>query len=273
MSFSFDLQFSSRAVDEDDEYGEQDEQQEEIIRNPIVRWSPKATLEMSSSGGIKCSSLLVVIGSAATGFVEIHLLRTLAHEIIGAVCMGSDDRGVSTFSQEASSDQSCFIYRLVDHPGVVAVQCKVNVSPEHLFSFSEQVMSKLCSPLTAVTVLSASSIAEYKSPFVSSELPLSFLRCLKSSKCNIQFIYPPLEQPNIVSGLSAQILTYCQIHCLSCILYQCFASTHCLQSEAIKALQGLLSCSPFKNILHRQNGDQELRNFCDARDNHIMLYS
>lgn len=67
-----------------------------------------------------------------------------------------------------------------------------------------QVMSKLCSPQTAVTVLTTSSAADYKSPLVSSDLPLSFLRYLKSNKCSTQVICPPLEQPNIISGLSAQ---------------------------------------------------------------------
>lgn len=72
-------------------------------------------------------------------FFEIHLLKKQELEIIGAGCMGFENHRVSTLIQEASNDPSCFIYRLVNHPDVVIVQCKVNISPEQLFLFTEQV--------------------------------------------------------------------------------------------------------------------------------------
>lgn len=270
----FSIYLSSRAVDEDEDY-EGDETITEVISAPVVRWSAKARREMESSGGhIQCSSLLVAIGTAATGFLDVHLLSTQPSEIIGAICCGMRDHEANTLSQQAHTDHTCFVHRLVGHPGVIAVQCKVDVATGQLFSWTEQIFSRLCAASTTVTVLSTSSITEYRSPLPPNDLPPNFLRSLKTCAVPEPLAAPPLEQPNIVSGLPAQIVTYCQVHQFPCVLYICYTDLSCLRSETMKSFRGLLSSSAFKGfILSNPNADKEMTKLCDAHGKHTMLYT
>jgi len=80
------------------------------------------------------------------GFLDVHVLSTQPSEVIAAVCCGMRDNEVNTLSQQAYTDHTCFVHRLVQHPGVVAVQCKVDLAAEQLFSWTEQVFCFLQSP-------------------------------------------------------------------------------------------------------------------------------
>jgi len=67
-----------------------------------------------------------------------------------------------------------------------------------------QVLSRLCATSTTVTVLSTSPITEFQSDLPPNDLPLNFIRSLKTCAVQEPLAVPPLEQPNIVSGLPAQ---------------------------------------------------------------------
>ena len=73
------------------------------------------------------------------GFSETYILGEQQSEKLGVVCSGIADSDVCTLSQTASTDNTCYIYRLTDKPDVILVQCKGDVAPEQAFSWTQQV--------------------------------------------------------------------------------------------------------------------------------------
>ena len=73
-----------------------------------------------------------------TGFIQSYFLHKET-EKIGVLCSGLTDKSTNTLDQEAFTDETCYIYRLKHEPSVVFCQCNTKVSPQHSYSWVQQV--------------------------------------------------------------------------------------------------------------------------------------
>jgi len=57
-----------------------------------------------------------------------------------------------------------------------------------------------------------------------------------------------LETPNIVSGLAASVLQYCQIHHVAAALFVCYTETSHVDSQSVEAFKCLLKTPPLSSL-------------------------
>ncbi|XP_066507906.1 proteasome assembly chaperone 1-like isoform X2 [Hoplias malabaricus] len=95
---------------------------------------------------------------------------------------------------------------------------------------------------TSVTLLSDSPLAEYKTPEYLNGSSAPFLRALKTSTYTGSLPCPLLEQPNIIAGLPAAVLSHCQVHRIPAVLFQCFTDVVHLVSVTMETYKPASSC-------------------------------
>ena len=74
-----------------------------------------------------------------SGFTQTYILENQETEIIGIICSGMKDRELTSFSQQNATDKNCYIHRIKDKDDILVVQCKVDISPEQAFSWTQEV--------------------------------------------------------------------------------------------------------------------------------------
>ena len=62
-------------------------------------------------------------------------------EKIAGVFSGISDEAVQTLEQLGKSDETCYVHRSKDTPGLIVCQCKTDVKPDQSFSWVTQVRS------------------------------------------------------------------------------------------------------------------------------------
>ncbi|KAJ8315422.1 hypothetical protein KUTeg_007572, partial [Tegillarca granosa] len=139
------------------------------------------------------------------------------YEIIGGVFGGLQETDVNTFQQTAPTDKSCYIYWKKSNK-------KISNQNNHIPGL----------PKGEVPI---------------SEMTIPFLRALKTEKFKGVALCPFLEQPNIVSGLPAQILTYCKMNNIAAMLYVCYTENLYLDSITMKTFNPLLRSTPIRDII------------------------
>lgn len=248
----------SRAVDEDE-----DELDSPTISTTNIRWSPLVHAELlkTPDNKLPCETLIVAVGPAASGFAQAYILHE-GYYIIGAIFSGMEERDVNTFDQMSPSDKTCYIYRNRLIPNAYLCLCKTDVTPEQSYSFTEQLFSCLStdSPYFYMSILCTCMTSEYKSEVPVSEMNPPFLRSLKTTKFPGTPICPYLEQPNLLSGLPAQLLTYAQMIDIKAVLYICYTDSIYLDFTTIKIFHPLLTSTPIKDLIQENPNAEETLN-------------
>ncbi|KAL4232543.1 Proteasome assembly chaperone 1 [Mactra antiquata] len=252
----------SRAVDDDD-----DEEESPHVATTNVRWSPlvRAELLQIPDGKLPCQTLIVAVGPAAAGFAQAFILND-DYYIVGAIFSGMEETDVNTFDQKSPTDKTCYIYRSTQIPDAFLCLCKTDVSAEQSYSFTEQLFSciNIESKYFYMSILCSCMTSEYKCDVPVSDMNPPFLRALKTT----QFVgVPPckyLEQPNLVSGLPAQLLTYAQIKEVKAVLYICYTETIYLDSASMKIFKPLLETTPIRDLIQvNPKGDEVINHLVD----------
>ncbi|KAJ8275986.1 hypothetical protein COCON_G00077380 [Conger conger] len=216
----------SRAVEEDEEDVDNENEEDQQIRREIeqkrevhVNWCPEATQSITnpSDRTVQCSNFVMAVGPNAAGFLSAYVLNSGNWVAVGSVMLWNER------SKDSSQQPSCVIYRQSDCPKVLICQCTCYIAEDQLFQWTEKVFACIQQRGLNVTVLSDCSMAEYKSPDSPFSSGAPFLRALKSSQYGSQPACPLLEQPNIVTGLAAAVLSHCQVQRIPAILYQCYS--------------------------------------------------
>jgi len=262
---------ASRAVEDDDD------DLADVAECPpaVVRWS--ADMRTDESSPLPCKSLIIAIGPVATGFLQVYVLDSQPSDVIGSISCSFSDDEVSTFTQTTSSDKTCLIHRMKTQPDLIMVQCNATISPEQSFSWMQQLCTGLSLAAAEVVVLTTTSLVEFKSAAPAGDLPRNFLRtlCTRAAhrrRTNEQ-VCTALEQPNTVAGLPAQVLTYCEVHDISCALYVCYVDTTHIEAETIRAFKKLLPLFPFSSIAKENaNVNDRLVKLVKTHANHSSLY-
>ncbi|XP_064628864.1 proteasome assembly chaperone 1-like [Lineus longissimus] len=236
--------FSRAVEDEDDDDAALLPHQEQYV---CLRWSPETRRIFEEKQTLQCSSIIIAVGKAATAFANTYLVENNT-DVIGTICSGMSNRESNTLCQRSLRDRTCNIHRLKNKSDVLLCLCNTIVTPEQAFSWTTQLFSSL-DKSTHVTVISSSHASEYKSDIPSSDLPFPMLTALKTSTFSGKAVCRYLQQPNTVTGLPAQILTYCQSHSLPAVLYHTYTDVLYLDSITINSFKPLLRISPFRDIL------------------------
>uniref|UniRef100_V9L7P1 Proteasome assembly chaperone 1 n=1 Tax=Callorhinchus milii TaxID=7868 RepID=V9L7P1_CALMI len=243
----------SRAVREEEEEGREAASHREVR----VQWLPENQGATGSCAG-RCpprSALIVAVGPNAVAFVNAFVQSAGDWEVIGTVTLWNEAvEGTKNLAQEFPTDSSCLLYRLTSNPNILTCHCSDVVPEDQLFQWTDKVFASLQKQNLNVIVLSNCSMAEYKSAEPVSGLVMPFLRALKTKEFKDSLCCPLLEQPNIITGLPAAVLSYCQVWHIPAVVYQCHSNVTHLDSETIGAFKPLLSCHiavPFEKDISR----------------------
>ncbi|KAM5181276.1 proteasome assembly chaperone 1 [Mantella aurantiaca] len=246
------LSVFSRAVDDEEEEEEVEDEEEEDreIRRELEKkrevtltWSPdtSAAIENSPEHRLGCSSLILAVGDNATGFLSSHILSSGSWEVSGSITLWNE-RCHQQASPSDSAPSSCVFYRCITHPTVMLCQCSCYVAEDQQFQWCEKVFGSLQKTNLRVTILSTCPVSDYKTPESTYNLPVPFLKTLKTNNYTDGTPCGPLEQPNIVDGLPAAVMAFCQVWGIPAVYYQCYTDITKLDSVTIQAFRPLLSC-------------------------------
>ncbi|XP_061177285.1 proteasome assembly chaperone 1-like [Saccostrea echinata] len=260
----------SRAVDDDEE----EESFENLETSVKLRWKKeiKEELELTKDEKLQVDAFVLAIGPAATGFTQTYVTHK-NYEVIGGLFCGMKEDDVNTFGQTSPTDKTCYIYRKCDYPSALVCECNYDVRPEYAHSFVNQLMSFLNLSEGHVVILSSAFTSEYKSEIPTSDMNPPFLRALKTTQFLGTPLAPYLEQPNVVTGLGAQVMTYCHIHKIKALLYVCYTDTIHLDFATMKTFQPLIETTPIHLIREKNTKASEtLKKIVDLHTKHSTLY-
>ncbi|KAL6473127.1 hypothetical protein MHYP_G00193150 [Metynnis hypsauchen] len=246
------LSVYSRAVEEDEYDNLEDENEEDAqIRREIeekrevrVRWCPDVSKSVESSEQPQCSGLIIAVGPNAAGFISAYVLRPEEWTQVGWVSLWNERSRGSNRPDAAPQpgEPGCVIYRQNSCPSVLICQCTCYIAEDQLFQWAEKVLGSMQRRSLSVTVLSDAPLAEYKTPDYLSGGDAPFLRALKTSTYTSTLPCPLLEQPNIITGLPAAVLSHCQVQRIPAVLFQCFTDVIHPDSVTMETYKPILSC-------------------------------
>uniref|UniRef100_A0A4W5NLD7 Proteasome assembly chaperone 1 n=1 Tax=Hucho hucho TaxID=62062 RepID=A0A4W5NLD7_9TELE len=226
------LSVYSRAVEECDEDLDENEEDEQIHREieenreVHIEWGPEVTQSLGSgSNTLQCSDLIIAVGQNAAGFLSACVLNAESWDAVGCASLWNErSRGSSRQSSAPlPGEPACLFYRHRDNPAVLICQSTCYIAEDQLFQWTEKVFGCLQNRGLNVMVLSDSPMAEYKTSEYLYGSTIPFIRSLKSSAYKCQAFCPAVEQPNILTGLPAAVLSHCQVHQIPAVLYQCYS--------------------------------------------------
>ncbi|XP_068755553.1 proteasome assembly chaperone 1-like isoform X2 [Montipora capricornis] len=215
---------SSRAVYDDDEVEDEDPSiLEEYSKSIVFHWAPDVSESFQTSLPRECPLLVLAFGEVAATFLEAHLLKAESKIL---ACISSRKENEPNFENlcavTKSAANSC-LYRASGHNEAVICHCRNPVPPERAFHWTEKVLKTD-----------------------------SWQERIPEKECSF------LETPNIVSGLAASVLQYCQIYHLAAALFVCYTESSQVDSRSVEAFQFLLKTSPL-NSLPQASDDQVMR--------------
>ncbi|XP_075957355.1 proteasome assembly chaperone 1 [Anarhichas minor] len=221
------LSVYSRAVEEDEEELDENEEDEEIRREleekreVHLHWSPEVSESLKSGNKLPCSDFLLAVGHNAARFLSVYVLTSESWDAVGHASVWNERSrpGAGITSEESA----CVFYRHKNNPSVLICQTTCYIAEDQLFQWTEKVFDVLQHRQLNVTVLSDSSLAEYKTSDYLCGSSTPFLRSLHTAAFSGQPVCQSLEQPNIITGLPAAVLNHCEVHRVATVVYQCYS--------------------------------------------------
>ncbi|KAM3933090.1 proteasome assembly chaperone 1 [Leptodactylus fuscus] len=267
------LSVFSRAVDEEDEDEDEEEAAEELdeedkeIRKELAKkrevtltWSSEtsAAIESSTDHTLPCTSLILGVGDNASGFLSAYILSSGSWEIVGYIKLWNERcRDHNPKNDATTSSSSCTFYRSVTDPSVMLCLCKCYVAEDQQFQWCEKVFGYLQKSALKVTILSTCPVTDYKTIESTHNLPAPFLKVVTSKQYKDSAACSYLEQPNIVDGLPAAVMTHCQVWGVPAAFYQCYTDITKLDSVTIEAFRPVLSCQSMSRLAAKSEKIEE----------------
>ncbi|XP_062262783.1 proteasome assembly chaperone 1 isoform X1 [Platichthys flesus] len=221
------LSVYSRAVEEDDEEREENEEDEQIRREleekreVHLHWIPEVSDSLKSGNKLPCSEFVLAVGHNAARFLSVYVLTSANWDKVGHASVWNERSRAVT--GQTSKESACVFYRHKENPTVLMCQVTSHIAEDQLFQWTEKVFDCLQHRELNVTVLSDSSVADYKTADYLCTSATPFLRSLHTGTFSGKPVCQSLEQPNIVTGLSAAVLNHCQVHRIATVVYQCYS--------------------------------------------------
>lgn len=178
---------------------------------------------------------------------------------IGVICTGLKSNDINSMSQNAATDKTCYIYRLTSRPEVIVALCNTDVSPEQSYSWTHNLMDKMNVTNVYAAILCTNPVADYKSQLPPGDVPTPFLRALKTTKFRGTPTCPYLEQPNMITGLPAQIMSYCEVFKIAAVMYVCYTDSKKVDKQTISMYKDVLSSTPLKDVALEKPNEDEIK--------------
>merc|ERR1711946_72847 len=137
----------------------------------------------------------------------------------GTQYLSTDSSDIELWGLRVKKPEPSYLYAIT--PDVLLCCCNSTLSPEDYHSFSSTVLDILPNNIDVI-ILTISSISDFKCDLHINELDAPIIRVLTTMSLQDDITYVKLEQPNILSGISAGILTACDIRGMkaaACIIY------------------------------------------------------
>lgn len=214
----------SRAVEEDEEELDENEEDEQIRREVEekravhLHWSPDVSESLKSGNKLQCSDFILAVGHNAARFLSASVLASANWDSVGHASLWNERSALA-----ASEESACVFYRHKQNPSVLICQVTCYIAEDQLFQWTEKVFECLQHRELNVTVLSDGSVAEYKTADYACCSSAPFLRSLHTGAFSGRPVCQSLEQPNIVTGLTAAVLNHCEVHRIGAVVYQCYS--------------------------------------------------
>ncbi|XP_041808286.1 proteasome assembly chaperone 1 isoform X2 [Chelmon rostratus] len=192
------LSVYSRAVEEDDEDLDENEEDEQIRREleekreVHLHWSPEVSESLKSGTKLQCSDFVLAVGHNAARFLSVYVLTSAGWDTVGHASVWNERSRPGQTGEESA----CVFYRQKDNPSVLICQVTCYVAEDQLHQWTEKVFDCSSAP---------------------------FLRSLHTGAFSGQPGCRSLEQPNIVTGLPAAVLNHCEVHRIAAVVYQCYS--------------------------------------------------
>ncbi|XP_029030210.1 proteasome assembly chaperone 1 [Betta splendens] len=223
------LSVYSRAVEDDDEEEELDENEEdkqirrelEEKREVHLNWTPEVSEVLRSGNKLQCADFILAVGHNAARFLSVYVLTSENWDVVGRASLWNERSRPA--AGKSSEDSICVFYRNKDNPSVLICQVTCYIAEDQLFQWAQKVFDCLQHRGLNVTVLSDASVADYKTADYLCSSTAPFLRSLHTTAFSGQPVCQSLEQPNIITGLSAAVLNHCQVHRIAAIAYNCYS--------------------------------------------------
>lgn len=270
------LSVYSRAVEEDEEELEENEEDEEIRREleekreVHLHWSPEVSDSLKSGKKLQCSQFILAVGHNASRFLSVYVLTSANWDTVGhASAWNERSRAVTG---QTSQESACVFYRHKDNPSVLICQLTSYIAEDQLFQWTEKVFDCLQHRELDVTVLSDSSVADYKTADYLCTSSAPFLRSLHTGTFSGQPVCQSLEQPNIITGLPAAVLNHCQVHRIAAVVYQCYSDVIGPDSVTMETYKPALTKLGKSIQLDSSPNTDALRKFIQTNDIQSNLY-
>ncbi|XP_059140652.1 proteasome assembly chaperone 1-like [Physella acuta] len=262
------LSVSSRAVDEDDE----EDDFPITLCSPTIYWSNKvqAEIDKSEEKKLNCSSFIIACGIEANAFSEIYIKES-SYEKIGGI-FASQVEEDPLAKPQSFKDKSCLIYQCSDRPSVLLCQCSRDVLPEESFTWSKLLIDNINLNHAAITVLAAASTGSYCSQTPASQVETPFLRYLKTDQLLDVPVCPVLEQPNMLTGLPAMLMTFFQVLQLQAVVYVCYKENRYMDITDVKSFAPVLKATTLKSIAKPIKNMEKLKEIVEQHTVHDSMY-
>ncbi|XP_061659930.1 proteasome assembly chaperone 1 isoform X2 [Syngnathoides biaculeatus] len=262
------LSVYSRAVEEDDEEDLEEDDEDVQIRKELeekrevhLHWGPEVCDVLKSGNKLPCSLFILAVGHNASRFLSVYVLASDMWDTVGHASMWNER------SRAGSGDRSsCVFYRHKDEPSILICQLTCYVAEDQQFQWAEKHRD------LNVTVLSDSSVADYKSADYLCGSSAPFLRSLHTDAFSGPSVCPALEQPNILAGLPAAVLNHCQVHRIPAIVYQCFSDVIGADSVTMEAHKPVLANLGKSIKLNPSPSSDALHKIVRSRDPQSNMY-
>ncbi|XP_008330873.1 proteasome assembly chaperone 1 [Cynoglossus semilaevis] len=240
------LSVFSRAVeDEDGEELVEDEEDEQIRREleekreVHLHWNSEVSESLQSGNKLQCSDFILAVGHNAASFLSVYVLTSSSWETVGHVSVWNERTKAST--GQSSKESACVFHRNKDDPSVLICQVFCYIADDQLFQWTEKVFACLQHRGLNVTVLSDCSVTDYMTADHLCTSSAPFLRSLHTGVFSGRTACPSLEQPNIITGLSASVLNHCQVYRIAAVVYQCYSDVNGPDSVSMETFKPALA--------------------------------
>jgi len=202
--------------------------------------SSKFTLSLDYQHGLEHFKGIIITTSENLSAFGAQYLSCNTKVPIGKIQKDTetDSSDIELWGLRMKKPEPSYLYVIT--PDVLLCCCSPTLSPEDFYSFSSTILDILPNDVH-VSILTSVSISDFKCDVHVSELNAPIIRVLTTTSFQDNISYVKLEQPNILSGISAGILTACDIRGIkaaACIVY---SSSMELDTAAVGCFSQFLS--------------------------------
>ncbi|XP_064489607.1 proteasome assembly chaperone 1-like [Ornithodoros turicata] len=225
------------------------------------------------------SLICVATGLAPSIFVQSYLVPT-GHEVLGTIRLNAAKHNPDTTLGLDYSKRPNTLGKLLHHSGkdgVLYCVCDKDVPHEHCATIARHFVD--LSKSSSVTSIAFTSLpaSDYKTKRASGKPEYPVLRRLMTSACcseKSEDGIPFLETPNTVPGLSAAVLTECEVRELPGVLVVGYGDTPELDSSCVRAYEPALKLACLQGLSQPVESCRSalLRHVRDARIDRGNLY-